>query len=185
MRYILPPVSQRCLTNRVPCLATRWSSGAWCLILTVLAGTFVGGCASGPTVKAVKAERVAWTDEAAELRVTLELTNPNDAPVELTEWEYTATVNGRTVYQGLWIAAITLPVGVPMTTELPVVIAAADMAGLESATWSLGGSVGYRATRQLDRLLYQLGINRLSAGFQVNGQAVPVAPRGQAPSPSS
>jgi hypothetical protein len=167
------------------CVTAGRFGSACGLILAVLAAAAIGGCASGPTVKALKAERVAWTDEAAEVRVTLELTNPNDAPVELTEWEYTATVNGRAVYQGLWMAAITLPVGVPMTTELPVVISAADMAGLESATWSVGGSVGYRATRQLDRLLYQLGINRLSAGFQVNGQAVPVAPRGPAAAPGS
>jgi LEA14-like dessication related protein len=131
-----------------------------------------GGCASGPAIKSVRAERVAATDEATELRVTLELTNPNDSPLELTEWDYSAAVNGRTVYRGIWVAALTLPSGVPMTAELPVVVPAADTTDWANATWTVGGSVGYRATRQLDRLLYQLGINRLSAGFDVRGQTV-------------
>jgi hypothetical protein len=44
---------------------------------------------------------------------------------------------------------------------------------VSAARWRIGGSVGYRATGQLDRLLYQLGINRLSAGFGVGGSGIP------------
>lgn len=174
LRYILPPMA--CSRRHFP----RAARELFALCGMMLAGIVLGaasGCASGPAIKAVRAERVASTDEATELRVTLELTNPNESPLELTEWEYSAVVNGRTVYQGMWVAALTLPAGVPMTAELPVVVSAADTTDWATAKWTMGGSVGYRATRQIDRLLYQLGINRLSAGFDVRGDAVTEAPK--------
>lgn len=130
------------------------------------------GCAANPEFRAVGAERVTSTAEATEVHVVVELMNPNDAPVELTEWEYSFTVDGRMAYSGKWMASLTLPPRDRMLALLPAVVPA-SLGDVSAARWRIGGSVGYRATGQLDRLLYQLGINRLSAGFGVEGSGIP------------
>lgn len=130
------------------------------------------GCAANPEFRAVGAERVTSTAEATEVHVVVELMNPNDAPVELTEWEYSFAVDDRTAYSGKWMASLTLPPRDRMLALLPAVVPA-SFGDVSAARWRIGGSVGYRATGQLDRLLYQLGINRLSAGFGVGGSGIP------------
>lgn len=130
------------------------------------------GCAANPEFRAVGAERITSTAEATEVHVVVELMNPNDAPVELTEWEYSFTVDDRTAYSGKWMASLTLPPRDRMLALLPAVVPA-SFGDMSAARWRIGGSVGYRATGQLDRLLYQLGINRLSAGFGVGGSGIP------------
>jgi hypothetical protein len=130
------------------------------------------GCAANPEFRAVGAEQVTATAEATEVHVVVELMNPNDAPVELTEWDYSFTVDDRTAYSGKWMASLTLPPRDRMLALLPAVVPA-SFGDVSAARWRIGGSVGYRATGQLDRLLYQLGINRLSAGFGVGGSGIP------------
>lgn len=174
VRYILPPMAAPEATP-AEFRAPRPAGAFLCALV------FLAGCAASPSVKAVKAERMATTPGASQVEVTLELLNPGEAPIELTEWVYSAQVNGKTVYTATWVAALTLPPNVPMTTALPIVVPSEDIAGLEGTSWNLSGSVGYRATRQVDRLLYQLGFNRLNAGFSVQGIQVVVAP----PAPSA
>ena len=134
----------------------------------------LAGCAASPEFRALRAERVRTTDEATEVKVFLELRNPNDAPVELTTWDYTFTVGDRAAYSGPWAASLTLPPKQVMVTEVPAVVPA-SFGDVTSGTWRIGGSVGYRATGKLDRLLYQLGINRLTALFGVSGQGIELA----------
>lgn len=134
----------------------------------------VAGCSASPDVRALSARQVTASEGAVQVEIVLELTNPNDAPLELTEWEYSASVGGRTAYSATWVAALTLPSKVPMTTTLPVVVRGASAEELAGAQWTLGGSVGYRATSQIDRLLYQLGVNRRYAGFGVSGSGFTV-----------
>ncbi|MFM9169560.1 MAG: LEA type 2 family protein, partial [Phycisphaerales bacterium] len=124
--------------------------------------------------------------EATEVKVFLELRNPNDAPVELTTWDYTFTVGDRTAYSGPWVASLTLPPKQVMVTEVPAVVPA-SFGDVAAGKWRIGGTVGYRATGKLDRLLYQLGINRLTALFGVSGEgieltrAAPASPPAEAP----
>ena len=134
----------------------------------------LAGCAASPEFRALRAERVRTTDEATEVKVFLELRNPNDAPVELTTWDYTFTVGDRTAYSGPWAASLTLPPKQVMVTEVPAVVPA-SFGDVTTGSWRIGGSVGYRATGKLDRLLYQLGINRLTALFGVSGQGIELA----------
>jgi hypothetical protein len=114
------------------------------------------------------------------VKVFLELRNPNDAPVELTTWDYTFTVGDRTAYSGPWAASLTLPPRQVMVTEVPAVVPA-SFGDVTAGKWRIGGSVGYRATGKLDRLLYQLGINRLTALFGVSGQGIELARATPAP----
>ena len=132
---------------------------------------FLFGCAAGPSIEAVSARRVEQSAEGTAVRVLLELHNPNDAPVELTAWDYSLVVDDRTAYSGQWIASLTLPPKATMRTELPAMVPAA-MGDPKDASWRIGGSLGYRATGSLDKLLYQLGINRLNTGFGSAGKGI-------------
>ena len=138
------------------------------------AAAALGGCAASPEFRALRAERIRTTDEATEVKVFLELRNPNDAPVELTTWDYTFTVGDRTAYSGPWVASLTLPPKQVMVTEVPAVVPA-SFGDVAAGKWRIGGTVGYRATGKLDRLLYQLGINRLTALFGVSGEGIELA----------
>jgi hypothetical protein len=140
-----------------------------------VAALLAASCAAPPEVRAIRAERVESTADGTSIRMLLELANPNDAPVELTVWNYSVSVDGRSAYQGRWMASLTLPPRERMLTYLPAVIPPRPGEPAPSR-WQAGGDVGYRATGQLDRLLYQLGINRLSAGFSVSGEGLAAAP---------
>jgi hypothetical protein len=110
------------------------------------------GCAANPEFRAVGAEQVTATAEATEVHVVVELMNPNDAPVELTEWDYSFTVDDRTAYSGKWMASLTLPPRDRMLALLPAVVPA-SFGDVSAARWRIGGSVGYRATGQLAKKL--------------------------------
>jgi hypothetical protein len=144
------------------------------MLAAAATATALGGCAASPEFRALRAERIRTTEEATEVKVFLELRNPNDAPVELTTWDYTFTVGDRTAYSGPWVASLTLPPKQVMVTEVPAVVPA-SFGDVTAGKWRIGGSVGYRATGKLDRLLYQLGINRLTALFGVSGEGIELA----------
>ena len=84
----------------------------------------------------VKARELVVTAEGAEINVTVELRNPNDAPVELTTWNYSVIINDRTAYTGQWVASLTLPPRDRMLAELPAFVPASfgDVTGAE---WQL------------------------------------------------
>jgi hypothetical protein len=147
-----------------------------------LAASFLAGCAIDPAVNHTGARRVETTDQATEVEVLLVLDNPNDAPLELITWEYSLQIDGRTAYSGTWMASLTLPPQVPMPTELPAVIPAA-FGDISNAQWRIEGSFAYRATRQIDRLLYQLGITRLHGTFSASGTGFAEPPARPAPKP--
>jgi LEA14-like dessication related protein len=96
-------------------------------ILQIAAGAWLlaaAGCASSPDFQAVKARERAVTAEGSEIEVTVELRNPNDAPVELTTWDYSVIVNDKTAYTGQWVASLTLPPNDRMLAELPAFVPA-------------------------------------------------------------
>ena len=138
------------------------------------AAALLAGCAQAPRISAVSATSGTATAEGTPVKVLVALENPNEAPVELTLWNYSLTVNDRTAYSGEWVASLTLPPRTTLEAELPALVPAA-FGEVASARWRLGGSLDYRATGKLDRLLYQLGVNRLTTGFGDSGEGI--APR--------
>ena len=143
-----------------------------------LALACLAGCAADPRITAVSAQQVSTTAEGSELHLVVELENPNPAPVELTTWEYSVSVNDHQTYSGEWAASLTLPPRERIRAELPAFVPA-GFGEIANAPWRVSGRVGYRATGKLDKLLYQLGINRLHAGFGTGatGIAPPPAPK--------
>ena len=168
-------------------------------IRQIAAGTWLlaaAGCASSPDVQAVKARELVVTAEGSQVEVTVELRNPNDAPVELTTWDYSVIVNDKTAYTGRWVASLTLPPNDRMLAELPAFVPA-SFGDITGAEWRVGGQLTYRATGKLDKLLYQLGVNHLSTGFGTGGTGVEKlavvatpapkteAPKAEAPKPEA
>ena len=168
-------------------------------ILQIAAGAWLlaaAGCASSPNVQAVKARERAVTAEGSGIEVTVELRNPNDAPVELTTWDYSVIINDKTAYTGQWVASLTLPPNDRMLAELPAFVPA-SFGDITGAEWRVGGQLTYRATGKLDKLLYQLGVNHLSTGFGTGGTGVEKlavvatpapkteAPKAEAPKPEA
>ena len=166
-------------------------------ILQIAAGAWLlaaAGCASSPDVQAVKARELAVTAEGSGIEVTVELRNPNDAPVELTTWDYSVIINDKTAYTGQWVASLTLPPNDRMLAELPAFVPA-SFGDITGAEWRVGGQLTYRATGKLDKLLYQLGVNHLSTNFGTGGTGIekvavvatpapkPEAPKAEAPKP--
>ena len=145
------------------------------IVPTLALAAALGGCAANPEVRAVSARQEGVTGEGSTVKVLLELTNPNDAPVELTRWDYTFSVSDRAAYSGEWIASLTLPPNSTTQAELPAFLPA-SFGDAAAERWRVGGSLGYRATGKIDKLLYQLGVNRLSAGFGAGGTGIAKAP---------
>ncbi len=143
----------------------------WIAAMALLAA----GCAANPSVRPVDARTVSKTAEGSSIHMKLELENPNDAPVELTMWDYSVSVNDQSVYSGQWVASLTVPPRERMLAELPAFVpaSAGDVSG---ASWRVSGILSYRATGKLDKLLYQLGINRLSTFFEGKGTGVAAMP---------
>ncbi len=96
--------------------------------------------------------------------------------------QVTAVVDDRTAYSGEWVASLTLPPKSTMEAELPAFVPA-SFGELASKPWKVGGALDYRATGKLDKLLYQLGVNRLSTGFGSNGSGIAPKPAGPPPAP--
>jgi hypothetical protein len=140
------------------------------------------GCAMAPQVTAVSANAGTPTAEGTPVKVLVELDNPNDAPIELTVWNYSFVVDDRTAYSGEWVASLTLPPKSTMEAELPAFVPA-SFGELASKPWKVGGALDYRATGKLDKLLYQLGVNRLSTGFGSTGSGIAPKPAGPPPAP--
>ena len=166
-------------------------------ILQIAAGAWLlaaAGCASSPDVQAVTARELAVTAEGSGIEVTVELRNPNDAPVELTTWDYSVIINDKTAYTGQWVASLTLPPNDRMLAELPAFVPA-SFGDITGAEWRVGGQLTYRATGKLDKLLYQLGVNHLSTNFGTGGTGIekvavvatpvpkPEAPKPEVPKP--
>ena len=154
------------------------------MVQTLALAAALGGCAANPEVRAVSARQEGGTGEGSTVKVLLELTNPNDAPVELTRWDYTFSVSDRSAYSGEWIASLTLPPNSTTRAELPAFLPA-SFGDASSASWRIGGSLGYRATGKLDKLLYQLGVNRLTAGFGTGAAGIAKEPPSPAPAPAA
>jgi hypothetical protein len=175
----------RSIPRTSPAQASGLATARGCALAATLGlAASVAGCAANPEIRAVSARQERSTAEGSTVKVLLELTNPNDAPVELTHWDYSFVVDDRTAYSGEWVASLTLPPKSTMQAELPAFLPA-SFGDASAERWRVGGSLGYRATGKLDKLLYQLGVNRLSAGFGTGASGIAKAPQAAGTTPAA
>ena len=126
----------------------------------VVAFTAVGCDATrAPGINLLSTRVVEQRPEATLVELTLELTNPNPDPVPLVEFNYTATMDGRRVFDSRRAAQATLRRLGTQTLILPVVIPTSNagaLAGLHALVVS--GTLSYIAPGQLGEVLFDTGV---------------------------
>ena len=146
-------------------------------LLLVVVGSIGAGCSrfAAPQVTLVEAKLNEQTDVAIQLGVTVEVTNPNDEPVQLLEFDYRYAVNGAVVFDGRRSARQTLNPGSPRRIELPVVVRY-DRAGWPdgqlpgSFQYQMRGTILYLTPSELAETLLDTGLRRPVAPFQSKGE---------------
>jgi hypothetical protein len=128
----------------------------------------MAACTTPPTIRVTGVDVVERGKESAEVAVRLEVQNPTGLPIRIDTWNYGLDVRGRRVYSGAWVAAITVPPESRILTAIPAVVPNADAPGADAA-WRVDGSIRYLEPSRFSQLLFDLGLNRPSAGFDGKG----------------
>jgi hypothetical protein len=145
---------------------TRTRAILWILSLLPLTGLMA--CTTPPAIRVIAVDVVEIGKETSEVAVRLEVANPTGVPIRIDTWEYGFDVRGQRVYSGEWVAAITVPAESRILTAIPAVIPNGASPGPEAA-WRIDGSIRYLEPSRFSQLLYDLGLNRPSAGFSGDG----------------
>ena len=117
------------------------------------------------------------TDEALQLHFDLRLTNPNNDPLQLVQFDYTVSVEGRRVFQGRRAAEATLNVLVTRTLTIPAVVPYDRMGWVESGPpptfgYRLSGTLLYLTPGELAETLLDTGLRRPKVRFAHAGEVV-------------
>ncbi len=148
------------------------------LILTLAATALLGGCSlySDPSINVTGIALTQRTDEAIALDVSLEMSNSNNVPLELLDFHYAFSVDGRRVFQGRRSAEATLGASGDHTVIIPVVVRYDQVDWQQfppdQFDYSLSGHVQYITPGELAELLLDLGVRRPRAGFRNSGKVM-------------
>ncbi len=132
------------------------------------------------TVKSV--HLTDMTEEAAQATFTLELTNPNDEPLELRDFSYTVAAEGRTIFQGRRAAQAVLNRKGTRELSLPAPLLF-DALGFTAASHpaqincTITGSLEYLAPGSIAELLFDAGVSTPDIAFSGGGTVDLTAPR--------
>jgi hypothetical protein len=131
----------------------------------------LAGCGTPPGIRVTGVDVVERGESSCQVAVRLEIQNPTGAPIRLDTWDYSLQVRGRTVYSGVWVAAITVPAESRILTAIPAVVPLTDAPGADAA-WSVGGWIRYLEPTRFSQMLFDLGLNRPSTLFDGRGQGM-------------
>lgn len=135
----------------------------------------MGGCSSqpAPAMRVVDAHLVQMTEDGFVVLVTVEGHNKSDDPLPLRMVNYSVSIDGERVFQGIRSAECTLPRNGSHAIRLP---AAAPIAALPSgapgpgAEYEIRGTVEYETPGVLSDILFDAGVLRRTAGFSGSGE---------------
>ncbi len=132
------------------------------------------GCGAVPRIAASEARPTARTDDAAQFRIDLRLSNDGTEDIPLERFEYVFTVEEVGAFEGRWAALRTIPPGQSVAMEIPASIPLPeDLAGridLDAPiAWRIEGGVRYQAPGFLGRILFDVGIRRPTESFSGSG----------------
>ena len=157
-------------------LPPRWSPRLL-LLTAALAPVWLGcGCSQyrPPAITIGPAAVVERTDEAIALGVELDLTNPNDEPLELREFNYAVSIQGKTVYTGRRAAEATLSAKGTKRLTLPVVVPVAQVPATApdgGIPWSISGNLLYVTPGEIAELLLDTGVRKPKVSFSGKGRS--------------
>jgi hypothetical protein len=135
------------------------------------------GCTfhQSPQVRVGEPSLSEQSAEALRLDVPVELSNPNQDPLDLLRFTYRFAVNGRTVFRGKRAGQATLTGRSERRLVLPAIIRfdavdwdAASMPA--SVEWSIHGSLLYLTPGEVAETLLDLGVRKPTAGFRGSGE---------------
>jgi hypothetical protein len=125
--------------------------------------------AQRPDISVVSATLDNAADGAASIDIALQLSNPNDEPLPLIEFDYTVSLDGKRVYEGRRAALATLSKGDERTLIVPAVVT------FDTTTWRPGagaaptvgitGTLRYRTPGTFADLLFDIGVRKPKASF--------------------
>ena len=147
-----------------------------CLLL--LAALLVLPACTGykaPTVSVVDATVVDTTEGAVAVHFTLDLANPNPAPLELREIEYAGSLNGA-AFEGRRASELTLPASGSDRILLPAAFPIERMtAGVDPTgelEYGVNGTVVYVTPQRLAEILLDTRLYRPKAHFSGAGTLI-------------
>jgi LEA14-like dessication related protein len=127
------------------------------------------GMAQRPRIDVVAATLDDATADAASIDIALLLSNPNDEPLPLIEFDYAVSLDGKRVYEGRRAALATLSKGAERTLTVPAVVI------YENTSWRAGsgtqptvgitGTLRYRTPGTFADLLFDIGVRKPKASF--------------------
>jgi len=150
----------------------------WISLLTLTAAALLGGCSlySDPAISVTGVSLTERTEEAIALDVSLEMSNGNNVPLELLDFDYAFSVDGNRVFHGRRSAEATLGASGHHTVVIPVVVRYDQVDWKQFPPdrfdYSLSGHVQYVTPGELAELLLDLGVRRPRAGFRNSGRVM-------------
>ena len=137
--------------------------------------TMVGCAGFRAPVVAITEVAIAETgDEALGVVITMDLRNPNAAPLELDEFRYTMSINGTQVYAGRRAGGVTIGAAGSRRLTIPAVITD-ERAGWmgegrpSAAEYSVSGRLVYYAPNRLAQVLFDTGTRKPKVKFTGRG----------------
>ena len=142
-----------------------------------LSALLLCGCSGyrAPTIQLTSVTMTEESEEATALTFKLELQNPNPEPIELREFHYRLSMNGREVYVGRRAASTTLHSHALQTIELPAVVRYEKLGWTQrdrpqSLSYALKGTLLYETPGELAEILLDIGVRRPKVTFAKVGR---------------
>ena len=151
---------------------------AFQIVLLALATSLLSGCLSltPPKVAVESIEVIAVSSEAMAVSLHGTVANPHASQVRLLEFDYSLSVDGRSVFSGRHAAEMALIPGADRKIMLPASFPYAklgwDPQSLpDTSRWSMSGSLIYLGEGVLAETLLDMGY-RPSTGMSASGELV-------------
>jgi hypothetical protein len=109
------------------------------------------------------------TQEAIALDAEFEISNTNDEPLKLKQYEYVVFAGDRTVYRGIAAAQQTVPRWATIVSTIPIVIRRVDLPQDEQFNWELSGHLSYIPPTALAETLLKSGLSKPTTPIRAHG----------------
>ncbi len=146
-------------------------------IFVLLSALMLCGCSGyrAPTIQLTSVTMTEESEEATAFTFKLELQNPNPEPIELREFHYRLSMNGREVYVGRRAASTTLHSHALQTIELPAVVRYEKLGWTQrdrpqTLSYALKGTLLYETPGELAEILLDIGVRRPKVTFAKVGR---------------
>lgn len=134
------------------------------------------GCVTRPTARVEAAEAALTTEEAVVLSFSVVAQNDGETELPLRMVDYTLVIDGRRVFRGRRSAEATLSRKNEQRVDLPVPVKW-ELLPEGTSNYRLSGRLGYTLPGIFWRAMFDSGIYRPTADFELEGTLDPSALR--------